>query len=253
MDNLAELNTSYPGHIYNFDATTQTCEVQLAIETLFRGYESAFSVQKKERLQNVPVQFIQGSGFSLTHPIPDGTPCYVLFAQRGIEHWVNENSDSVGLNKNGTPNPQFSQKFSYNNAVCLIGLQPIPEAISDFQTNSMEIRNKDRSQRVTLVDGGDIQIKTGTTEILITPSGEVTITAPQSTTVKSPQIVLDGITTVTKALIVQGGMTVSGGSGASMNMTGNIVMKGTFSLNGINVNTHNHISNEAGKPSGAMQ
>lgn len=253
MDNLSELNTSYPGHVFNFDATTQTCEVQLAIETLFMGYESAFTVVPKQRLQNVPVQFIQGSGFSLTHPIPDGTPCYVHFAQRGIDHWVNENSNTVGLNKNGSPNPQFSQKFSVLNAVCVIGIQPTPKAIKSFQTNSLEIRNEDRSQRVTLVDSGEIQIVTGSTKITVTPDGVVEIDAPNSTTVKSPQITLDGITTVTQALIVQGGMTVSGGTGASMNMKGNVIMQGSFSLNGIKVDGHTHISNEAGKQSGVMQ
>lgn len=248
-----EINTGYPGHVFNFDPETQTCEVQLAIETLFTGYENAFTVVPKQRLQNVPVQFIQGSGFSLTHPVPDETPCYVHFAQRGIEHWVNDNANSVGLSKSGTPNPQFSQKYSLINAVCVIGIQPTPKAIQSFQTNSMEIRNGDRSQRVSLVDGGEIQIVSGKTEVLVYPDGTVKITAPTSTTVKSPNITFDGVTTVTKALIVQGGMTVSGGAGVSMNMTGNIVMKGNFTLNGINVNTHNHISNEAGKPSGAMQ
>lgn len=246
-----DINTSYPGHIYNFDAATQTCEVQLAIENLFVGYANAYTLEPKDRLIGVPIQFIQGGGWSFTHPIPDGTPCYVHFSQRGIDHWMSENKDSAGL-LNGLPDPAFSQLFSHNAAVCTIGTQPIPKAIPGFVGNVMELRNSSRSQRITLHDNGQIEVVTGAAKIVITKDSEVLVDVTSKATVKSPQIVLDGDTIVTKSLTVMGGMSVQGGSGDTMTIvgnlkyTGNLVQTGTFTLNGIVVNTHKHTNPEGG-------
>ena len=249
--NAPDINTSYPGHIYNFDAVTQTCEVQLAIENLFVGYAEAYSLQPKQRLQGVPVQFIQGGGWSLTHPVPDGTPCYVHFSQRGIDHWVAENKEEAGM-LNGRPAPAFSQLFSHNAAVCTIGTQPIPKAIGGFAGDVFELRNADRSQRHTFHGDGTVEIITGSAKIVIKKDSEISIEVTSKATVKAPQILLDGDTTVTKSLTVMGGMAVSGGSGESMSVTGSIkytgdmVQNGTFTLNGIAVNTHKHPNPEGG-------
>lgn len=246
-----DINTSYPGHIYNFDAETQTCEVQLAIENLFVGYANAYILEPKERLVDVPVQFIQGGGWSLTHPVPDGTPCYVHFAQRGIDHWLAEDAENAGM-LNDLPDPAFSQLFSHNAAVCTIGTQPIPKSINAFAGDVTELRNADRSQRMTLHSDGKVEVITGAAKIVITKDSEILVEVTSKATVKAPQILLDGDTTVTKSLTVQGGMSVQGGSGDTMTITGNLkytgnlVQTGTFTLNGIVVNTHVHTNPEGG-------
>lgn len=252
-----DINTGYPGHIYNFDPDSQTCEVQLAIESLFVGMANAYIIEKKKRLKKVTVQFIQGGGWSLTHPIPDGTPCYVHFAQRGIQHWVAENKDEAGF-VNGKPAPQFSQLFSHNSATCTIGNQPIPKAIPNFQTSVFELRNSDRSMRVTLSEGA-ITILAGTSTIVINKSGDIVATSETEATVKAPTINLDGDTTVTKTLTVigattlNGGMSVSGGTGSTATFTGNFVHNGSYTLNGIQVDGHDHMGNGAGNDTGPMK
>lgn len=243
----ATVNTGYPGHIYNFDAATQTCEVQLAIENLFTGYSEAYTLEKKKRIRNVPVQFIQGGGWSLTHPVPDGTPCYVHFAQRGIEHWLADNSDSAGM-IGGRPAPAFSQLFSHNSAVCIIGTQPIPAAIPGFNGGVTELRNATRDQRLTLHGDGKVELITGAAKITITKDSEIQIEVTAQATVKAPQITLDGDTTVTKSLTVLGGMSVSGGSsGGTMSIQGDMVQQGSFTINGIKVDGHVHSNPEGGK------
>lgn len=251
--NAPDINTGYPGHIYNFDPVSQTCEVQLAIENLFVGYKEAYTLQPKQRLQKVPVQFIQGGGWSLTHPVPDGTPCYVHFSQRGIDHWLAENKSTAGL-KNGRPAPAFSQLFSHNAATCTIGNQPIPKAIPGFQGDVTELRNADRSQRLTLHGNGQIEIITGAAKIVITKDSEILIDVTSKATVKAPQIILDGDTTVTKSLTVQGGMAVSGSVGGAtatftgdFKISGNTTQTGSMTINGIKVDGHVHSNPEGGK------
>lgn len=248
-----DINTSYPGHIYNFDPATQTCEVQLSIENLFVGYSDAYSLKPKQRLQSVPVQFIQGGGWSLTHPVPDGTPCYVHFAQRGIDHWLFEDKDEAGLGSNGLPVPAFSQLFSHNSAVCTIGNQPIPKVINAFAGDVTELRNADRSQRITMQGSGAIEIITGAAKIVISKDNSIEIQVNTKATIKAPQITLDGDTTVTKSLTVQGGMAVSGGSGGTMQITGDMAQKGSFTINGIKVDGHTHIGHGSGNDTGPMK
>lgn len=253
-----DINTSYPGHIYSFDTATQTCDVQLAIENLFIGYANAYTLAPGQRLIGVPVQFIQGGGWSLTHPVPDGTPCYVHFSQRGIDHWMAENKDTAGM-IGVKPAPAFSQLFSHNAAVCTIGTQPLPKVIQAFAGDVTELRNADRSQRLTMHANGQIEIITGAAKIVITKDSEILIDVTSKATVKAPQILLDGDTTVTKSLTVQGGMAVSGSvGGATSTITGNIkvvgnqtvqgntTQTGTLTLGGIVVNTHKHTNPEGG-------
>lgn len=256
----SELNTGYPGHIYNFDPATQRGEVQVAIESLFTGFAEAYSTKTKNRLLDVPIQFIQGGNWSLTHPVPDGTPCYIHFAQKGIEHWKQENKDAAGL-VNGLPAPSFNRKFNINDCVAIVGTQPMQKVIKGFLANGCELRNADRSQRVTLEESGTITILTAGTHIVIQKDGDVTITSPTQATVKAPQITLDGATTVTKSLTVQGGMAISGSlpSGATstidgnFTMTGDITQTGTFTLGGVVVNGHTHKEQGDGNNVGPMK
>lgn len=245
-----DINTGYPGHIYNFDPDTQTCDVQLALENLFIGLTEAFTLAPRQRLSFVPVKFLQGGGWSITHPVPDGTPCYVHFAQRGISHWVAENKSEAGL-VNGKPAPSFGQLFSFNSAVCEVGYQPIPKVIPGFKGDVFELRNADRSQRVTFNADGLIEIVSGETYIHV-KNGEVFIHADK-TTIESAQILLDGDTTVTKSLTVNGGAAISGGKGQTMTVAGDVDHTGSYSLNGIKVDGHTHTEQGDGKDVSPMK
>lgn len=247
----AVMHTGYPGHVFDFDPVTQTCTVQLAINTLYTGMKDAYSFVRKQRLRNVPVQFIQGGGWFFTHPVPDGTPCWVHFAMRGITHWVADNKDTPD-EVMGKPGPEYGRMFSHNDAVCVLGTQPIPKAIPAFQNAGMEMRNADRSMRVRLVDTS-IEIVAGSSVIRVAKNGDIRIETTTKATVKAPAITLDGAVTVTKSLTVQGGMAVSGTTGGqTMSITGNVKytgsvdQTGTFTLNGIAVNTHKHANPEGG-------
>jgi len=243
MDN-EDLNTSYPGFIYNFDSTDQTAEIQIAIETLCIGLESGYTTATKHRLSKVPVQFFRGGGWSMTCPVPDGTPCYIHFAQRGIDHWLMEGKDKAGMLQ-GRPAPEFGQRYSYNNAVAVIGINPVTSPISNFSEDGMELRNAEHNQVISLKGDGTINIESGSTSISISKDGDITATTTSTATVKAEAIKLDGDVTATKSLTVMGesnlngGVNAKGGSGeASLNITGK--MEITQTINGVQIETHQH-------------
>lgn len=248
-----DIFTGYPGFVYDFNPATQTCRVVLAIENLFVGYAEAYTLQPNTELQQVPVHFLGAGGFSVTHPVPDKTPCYVHFAQRGIDHWVAEGKDKAGMT-NGRPNPAFSQTFSHHSGVCFVGLRPMNQPITSFQTNGLEVRNADRSVRMAITNAG-VYLVAGTSTLTITKSGAITvngnttlaITTKGAATIKAPTIMLDSDVTVSKSLTVNGGMSVKGGTaGSTFSITGDIVQTGSYTLNGIKVDGHVHTNPEGG-------
>lgn len=109
-----------------------------------------------------------------------------------------------------------------------------------------------------------------TTFIRIEDNGQVTVTAPQSvvvnsidvtvnasgsTKIDSPSVTITGDTTIEKTLTVRelisgtGGMTVSGGSGASV--TGNLSTTGDVTAGGISLQNHVHDCPQGGTTSEA--
>lgn len=109
-----------------------------------------------------------------------------------------------------------------------------------------------------------------TTFIRIEDNGQVTVTAPQSvvvnsidvtvnasgsTKIDSPSVTITGDTTIEKTLTVRelisgtGGMTVSGGSGASV--TGNLSTTGDVTAGGISLKNHVHDCPQGGTTSEA--
>jgi hypothetical protein len=242
MDN--EINTSYPGFIYNFNPTNQTAEVQLAIETLSIGLDKGFTLTEKARLKMVPVHFARGGGWSLTFPIPDGTPCYVQFAQRGIDHWLVEGKDKAGFLGN-IPAPEFRRHYSINSAVATVGITPVTEAIESFATDGVELRNKEHDQIISLKGDGSINIVSGSTTIVVKKDGDITTTTSGKTTIKADSgIVLDGETQVTKTLTVvgasnlNGGVNAKGGGGATMSIEGQMQISGP--INDVQIESHGH-------------
>lgn len=206
--NKEDVQTCYPGFAYNFDPVTQLCEVQMAIEHIFVGVDEPYKLAVPDRIKRVQVQFAQGGGFAVTHPVPDGTPVLIHFATRGISHFKNRGATEAGF-INGNPAPQFTQKFSFNNATCTVGNQPITTAIKDFNNEALELRNTDRSQRVSLLPSGSIEVVTGGVTINVTKDGQASIVT-KSLNVKADNMTFDGKATFTKDVDIAGEATVKG-------------------------------------------
>lgn len=242
---MMDINTSYPGFIYNFNSEDQTADVQVAIEKAYIGLDTGYSTAKMQRLTKVPVQFIRGGGWALTCPVPDETPCYVHFAQRGIDHWLFDGKQEAGL-LFGKPAPQFGQRYSFNSAVAIVGINPLTSTIGNFATDGMELRNAAHDQIVSLKGDGTINIISGATTLVISKDGDITATTSTKAVIKADAgITLDGDVTATKSLTVaglsslNGGVNATGGTGeASMNITGKMNITGP--INEVQIEAHQH-------------
>ena len=90
---------------------------------------------------------------------------------------------------------------------------------------------------------------------VVVNSIDVTVNASGSTKIDSPSVTITGDTTIEKTLTVRelisgtGGMTVSGGSGASV--TGNLSTTGDVTAGGISLQNHVHDCPQGGTTSEA--
>lgn len=193
MTDWVPILTHYPGKILTFDPVAQTATVQVMREQFNNQLHSMYTTYEFPILQNVPVQFPQGGGYFLTFPISGGENCLLDFCDKGISHWKNEGTDKIGTFSSGLPKADYFRAYNINDAVAMVGYNPIPQAIPNFNATSTELRNVDRTQRVTMLPSGNMEI--------VTPA-ELDITAPET--------VINGNTTMNGNLHVVGKITSTG-------------------------------------------
>lgn len=202
------INTHYPAKIVSFDVTTQLAVVKIQREQYYADFNELYQEYEIPNLIDVPVHFPQCGGYSLTFPIKAGDDCLVLFSQRGHSHWLYENKDKIGKFSTGIPKAEYFRAYNVNDALCIVGFNPVPKAIPNFSATDVELRNVDRMQRITLKPDGVIEVLSQTELDVTTPtvkvvaSGAVEVTAP-TTTINGDLIVNGKITST--------GDTVAGG------------------------------------------
>jgi hypothetical protein len=205
------MNTSYPARIVSFDPVTQTAVVKLMIERYFSNLDEEYIVLPTQELVDVPCHFPRGGGYSITMPVVVGDDCLVFFAQRGIDHWLYEGVEETGglLER---PSPQHKRRNSLSDALALIGfgsgiVAEEPLVIKEYNIDAIELRNEDRSQRVSLVvDTGNIEINTSTYDKLNVPvEGEADAVLQASSSIvmaKDGLITIDSLVSDTNQTLV---------------------------------------------------
>lgn len=211
------MNTCYPARIVSFEAETQTATVKLMIERYFSDLNEKYQAIPTKELVDVPCHFPKGGGHSITMPVTVGDDCLVFFAQRGIDHWLYDGKEETG-GLLGRPSPQHKRRHSKTDAIALIGFgsgitSDKPKVIEDFNDSAIEIRNVDRTQRISLdVETKDIEVITSSNIKAIADKNieascnNITVTAKGNATIKAPNILLDGDVKFTGKMVDKNGI-----------------------------------------------
>lgn len=180
------LNTCYPGKIVSFDPATQLASVEIARELYYADYESLYTEYDNPQLIDVPVHFPQCGGYSLTFPIKVGDNCLIFYSQRGHSHWLYKDANKIGKFSTGIPKAEYFRAHNINDALCIVGFNPVPRAIPNFSSTDVELRDTSRGQRITLKPSGVIEVLSQTELDVTTPtvkvvaSSLVEVTAPNT-------------------------------------------------------------------------
>jgi hypothetical protein len=233
---IADIHTGIPGVVIAFNAATNTVDVQPAIrKTQIIDDQRTYIDMPVLRDVSIIIPYAAVAGYSLTFSISPGDPAWIMFSERSIDNWQESGSVSNPVD------PVTARTHSLSDPVALVGLIPDPNVIANYQADAIEMRNADRSHRVTvsgsgvdavagsasmnLCPDGSITLSNGTASITLNAAGQVQITAP------------GGLSAITSP----------GGASFSIGAAGSGFTGGTLNHDGVNVgNDHVHSGVEPG-------
>jgi hypothetical protein len=170
-----------PGIIQSFDATEQTVTVQCAIREKI-NMDGNLSWQDIPLLLDVPIIFPRAGNYILTMPIQAGDECLVVFGDSCMDAW---------WQSGGVQNQIDCRRHDLSDGYAIVGLYSQPRRISNYSTNTAQLRNLAGSAYVEL-DGNNINIV----------GGNVTVSASNFNVTATTKI--DGVTNITQATTIQG-------------------------------------------------
>jgi hypothetical protein len=134
-----KIRVAIPGIIQNFNPETQTATVQPAIQEQINGESVSLPL-----LPDVPVQFPRAGGFCMTFPVKQGDECLVVFNDMCIDSWWQSGGVQTQLEL---------RRHDLSDAVAILGITSVPNAVKDYSIDSMQIRSDDGVTIIDLKDG----------------------------------------------------------------------------------------------------
>ena len=165
----------YPGRIIAYYPADQTADIRIYETHAVRTSEENDLEVGQTILYQVPVHTASGGTWALTFPIKPGDTCLVCFSQVGYDHWLFDDKDVPGYDKNGRLPPWTYRKFDLSDGFAVVGFNTIPRAVTGYSATGSEWRNVDSSQMVALNEDGSIDVKAGSTVLNLTKDGNVTL------------------------------------------------------------------------------
>lgn len=173
---LKNLHTCLPGIIIQFDPAKQTAQVQPAVQRIF----TEKGVVNLPVCVDVPVVFPAGGIFALTFPVAPNDECLLWFSERCIDLW---------FTYGGVRPPAEYRLHDLSDGIALVGLSSLPRSLAAFQISAAELRNRERTFRITVTDAGDVE--------LVNPSGSIKLLANGNVNIQAPTVAITGDVTVT--------------------------------------------------------
>ena len=161
------VRVAMPGIIQSFDATEQTVTVQCAIREKI-NMDGNLSWQEIPLLLDVPIIFPRAGNYILTMPIQAGDECLVVFGDSCMDAW---------WQSGGVQNQIDCRRHDLSDGYAIVGLYSQPRRITNYSTNTAQLRNLSGSAYVEL-SGNDINIVGGNVTISannVTIGGSTTI------------------------------------------------------------------------------
>ncbi|MNQ83848.1 hypothetical protein D3C85_989500 [compost metagenome] len=186
------------------------------------------SIKERAVILNVPVQMPSSSTAAVIVPLNVGDPVMLIFSMRGLDTWKRGN---------GRPTtPSDYRKFDKRDAIAIPGVMPFGNSTNDPAKHVWTHNPKDLTIVQNLGSGQEVEIRLKT-------DGSVAINTTQKVEIQCDQAIVNANTSIelnSPAISFNGNVT----------HVGNYDMTGTFTLNGVNVNTHIHNGDSGGVTGG---
>lgn len=232
---LADTFTAMPAVVAKTYLEEQRVDVQLLINRVTVDNASYIRPQ----VMSVPLMFPSSKTSMFSFPVNVGDTVLVVFSMRNI--------DSFKQGSVAPHDPETFRRFDRDDAVAIAGLHPFGMAPNNPSKHSLPHSTEDtvmvhnigtsQENEVRLKASGDIVINSPSKVQVNCEAAEVN--ASESVTIDTPQTTVTGNMLVEGMLTYVSGLTGSGGSSTAV-LTGNVVVDGEVTANGVNLSTHTH-------------
>lgn len=146
-----DLRVGMPGIIRSFKATTGLCTVDITInDKMFINNQWVDVVIPT--LQDVVLCLPGDTDWAITFPNIVGCECYVMVADMCVNAWVSSGKIS---------NQEVDRRHDFSDVFAVLRPRSVPNAIVDYSTTQMQIRNADASTVISLDDTAIVLKATG--------------------------------------------------------------------------------------------
>lgn len=228
---MSDIYTVIPGIIVTVnDLGEQRVDVQPSINLRSQDGDE---VNERPPILNVPLQMPVSKQGGLTFPISVGTPVTLKFSMRGLDVWKRGN---------GYPStPSDLRKFDIRDCIAVPGAYPFSEAPNQPSKRTLPHDPSDVVLVHNIGSGNEVEVRLKT-------NGNVEINSPNKVVVNctDAEVNSDSMTMNSESVVVNSGsFVVTSGSiemtaTESATMTANFDMTGSFKLNGVTVEDHEH-------------
>jgi len=228
---LNNLHTAAPATILSFNPETQTATVQPSFSReflQFDGSEETTVSLKSPVIENVPVCYPRGGGFSITFPVKSGDECLLIYTERSLDNWHSKGGEGL---------PISTRKHDLSDAVALVGVSSGPNKIANYDNEKFTIKSDSDDVVLSIDEQGNLAINA--TESVIIECRNAIVNASTSCTIDSPETQITGNTQINGNLVVDGDI-----SGASVETTAGDVK----TLKGVSLDNHIHGSSPPPTP-----
>jgi hypothetical protein len=91
---LTEVHTAIPGKVISYDASTQTCAVQVMVKRVIVDDDGNEIVESLPQITNVPVGWYSGGGYFMSLPMASGDYCMLMFQERPVDTFLSSGEES---------------------------------------------------------------------------------------------------------------------------------------------------------------
>lgn len=180
------IHVALPAIITEIDYEKQTCKAQAVI----REYIDNEYVELPE-FMDIPFFILSGGDYSITMPIQKDDECLIVFADSCIDSW---------WQSGGIQNPIEIRNHDLSDCFALVGFRSQNKKLDDFDSESFQIRRKDKipveiSEDTITIKNEDCEIKIDDDEINILKGEnvEIKIDSSNNVSIKSnAKITLEG-------------------------------------------------------------
>ena len=169
--------TMLPGIIQSIAWNNGSPYASVKLGVMGRFIDSTQKITFKDLpvLQDCPVIFPRGGGYSLTFPIKEGDECMVLFSARSIDEFITQ----------GKAAPAYDLRMTdLSDGVVFVGFMSQKKPLKNISTNSVQLRSDDGKNFINITDGtitaqaeNEITLQVGECQLQV-KSGGVNINKP---------------------------------------------------------------------------